>query len=122
MNKKFRSARCFCLSFAGWPRFGSVRLRFADGTVRAVPVIRTVPLGKGGFLYLSTISRERCGFGSNLGSWKRGAPTPPNNVINVGPHHQSWLCLLHLLATHKVTQLQHEYTTTLILQIGTNAG
>ena len=23
---------------SGWPRFGSVRLRFGDGTVRAVPV------------------------------------------------------------------------------------
>ena len=28
---------------SGWPRFGSVRLRFGDGTVRAVPV-----LGSGG--------------------------------------------------------------------------
>ena len=28
-----------------WPRFGSVRLRFGDGTVRAVPV-----LGSGGSL------------------------------------------------------------------------
>ena len=25
-------------TYSGWPRFGSVRLRFADGTVRAVPV------------------------------------------------------------------------------------
>ena len=33
---------------SGWPRFGSVRLPFAHGTVRAVPVsVPTVPLGKG---------------------------------------------------------------------------
>ena len=26
------------VQFSGWPRFGSVRLRFSHGTVRAVPV------------------------------------------------------------------------------------
>ena len=41
---------------AGWPRFGSVRLRFGDGMVQAVPVF-----GSGGssaqrvFLYFSTV-------------------------------------------------------------------
>ena len=29
---------CGKVLISGWPRFGSVRLRFGDGTVRAVPV------------------------------------------------------------------------------------
>ena len=44
----------------GWPRFGSVRLRFGDGTVRAVPVFGppAVPLRRG-FLCVSVqFSRE----------------------------------------------------------------
>ena len=32
---RFRSLE---VTFSGWPRFGSVRLRFGVGTVRAVPV------------------------------------------------------------------------------------
>ena len=34
----------------GWPRFGSVRLRFGDGTARAVPVFGSGGSSKEGFL------------------------------------------------------------------------
>ena len=41
---------------AGWPRFGSVRLRFGDGTVRAVPVFGSDGSSKEGvFVCFSTV-------------------------------------------------------------------
>ena len=50
--------------FAGRPRFGSVRLRFGGGRVRAVPVFGSGgSSAKGGFL-------GRDGSGSGFGSWK----------------------------------------------------
>ena len=67
---------------AGWPRFGSVRLRFGDGTVRAVPVF-----GSGGsssegvFVYFSTVSQREGGSGSGFGSWKTVPAVPvPRSV------------------------------------------
>ena len=36
------------VQISGWPRFGSVRLRFGDGTVRAVPVFGSGGSFKGG--------------------------------------------------------------------------
>ena len=35
-----------------------------------------------------------------MGSFILGL-SPPNSVINIGPHQQPWLHLLHLLATHR---------------------
>ena len=44
---------------AGWPRFGSVRLRFGDGTVRAVPVFGSGgSSGEGVFVCFSTVSQR----------------------------------------------------------------
>ena len=37
---------------SGWPRFGSVRLRFGDGTVRAVPVFGSGGSSEEGFFFL----------------------------------------------------------------------
>ena len=66
------------LQKAGWPRFGSVRLRFGDGTVRAVPVF-----GSGGsskevvFVCFSTVSQR----GRFPGSWKTVPAVPvPRSV------------------------------------------
>ena len=42
---------------------------------------------------------------------------PPHSVVNVDASRQEWLSLLHLLATHRPTHLQHEYTT-ILLQVG----
>ena len=43
----------------GWPRFGSVRLRFEDGTVRAVPVFGSGgSSGEGVFVCFSTVSQR----------------------------------------------------------------
>ena len=43
----------------GWPRFGSVRLRFGDGTVRAVPVFGSGGSSKKGvFACFSTVSQR----------------------------------------------------------------
>ena len=39
---------------------------------------------------------------------------PPHSVVNVDASRQEWLHLLHLLATHRPTHLQHDYTTILI--------
>ena len=39
---------------------------------------------------------------------------PPHSVVNVDASRQEWLRLLHLLATHRPTHLQHDYTTILI--------
>ena len=38
---------------------------------------------------------------------------PPHSVVNVDASRQEWLHLLHLLATHRPTHLQHDYTTIL---------
>ena len=43
----------------GWPRFGSVRLRFGDGTVRAVPVFGSGGSSEEGvFVCFSTVSQR----------------------------------------------------------------
>ena len=53
--------------FAGWPRFGSVRLRFGDGTVRAVPVFGSGGSSKeGGFFCISVQSHREDGSGSGF--------------------------------------------------------
>ena len=39
---------------------------------------------------------------------------PPHSVVNIDAGRQEWLRLLHLLATHRPTHLQHDYTTILI--------
>ena len=45
---------------SGWPRFGSVRLRFGDGTVRAVPVFGSGGSSKEwGFCVFQYILTER---------------------------------------------------------------
>ena len=36
---------------------------------------------------------------------------PPNSVVNVDASRQEWLSLLHLLATHRPTHLQHDSYT-----------
>ena len=80
------SEKCLCV-FSGWPRFGSVRLRFGDGTVRAVPVFGSGGSSKEGvFLFFSTISQRgrfrfrfrflengSGGSGSAFGSWENGS-------------------------------------------------
>ena len=44
---------------SGWPRFGSVRLRFGDRTVRAVPVFGSRASSKEGvFVCFSTVSQR----------------------------------------------------------------
>ena len=63
-----------CQQKSGRPRFGSVRLRFGDGTVRAVPVF-----GSGGssatrvFLCFSRVKGKD---GSGFGSWKTVPAVP----------------------------------------------
>ena len=54
---------------SGRPRFGSVRLRFGGGTVRAVPVFgsSSVPLQKG-FSVLQCSLTGKDGSGSGFGS------------------------------------------------------
>ena len=42
---------------------------------------------------------------------------PPHSVVNVDANRQEWLQLLHLLASHRPTHLQHPYTT-ILLQTG----
>ena len=43
----------------GWPRFGSVRLRFGDGAVRAVPVFGSSGSSREGvFVCFSTVSHR----------------------------------------------------------------
>ena len=73
---------------SGWPRFGSVRLRFGDGTVRAVPVFGSGGSSKEGvFVCLSTVflregrfrfrfrflANSSGGSGSAFGSWENGS-------------------------------------------------
>ena len=74
----------------GWPRFGSVRLRFGDRTVRAVPVFGSGSSSKEGvFVCFSTVSQRgrfpvpvrflengSGGSGSAFGSCENG-PTVP---------------------------------------------
>ena len=69
------------LHIPGWPRFGSVRLRFGDGTVRAVPVsVPAVPLRRG-FLSVSVQFHREDGSGSGFGSWKTVPAVPvPRSV------------------------------------------
>ena len=45
--------------FSGWPRFGSVRLRFGDGTVRAVPVFGSGGSSKEGVLVFFSTASQR---------------------------------------------------------------
>ena len=55
----------FLVLKAEWPRFGSVRLRFVYGTVRAVPVFGSDgSSGERVYRYLSSLLTERHGFGS----------------------------------------------------------
>ena len=66
------------VEISGWPRFGSVRLRFGDGTVRAVPVF-----GSGGssILCVSVQFNREDGSGSGFGSWKMVPAVPvPRSV------------------------------------------
>ena len=42
---------------------------------------------------------------------------PPHSVVNVDANRQEWLQLLHLLASHRPTHLQHPYTM-ILLQTG----
>ena len=47
------------VQITGWPRFGSVRLRFGHGMVRAVPVFGSAGSSKEGvFLCFSTVSQR----------------------------------------------------------------
>ena len=65
-------------NYTGRPRFGSVRLRFGDGTVRAVPAF-----GSGGSSAkrvlcnsFSTFLTGKDGSGSGFGSWKTVPAVP----------------------------------------------
>ena len=61
----------------GWPRFGSVRLQFGDGTVRAVPVFGSRGSSKEGvFLCVSVQFHREDGSGSGFGSWKTVPAVP----------------------------------------------
>ena len=64
----------------GWPRFGSVRLRFGDGTVRAVPVFGSRGSSiRRGVLCVSVQCSN--GSGSGFGSWKTVPAVPvPRSV------------------------------------------
>ena len=64
-------------NMSGWPRFGSVCLRFGDGTVRAVPVFgsRGSSIGRG-FLCVSGQCNREGGSGSGFGS-RRTVPVVP---------------------------------------------
>ena len=57
-------------AISGWPRFGSVRLRFGDGTVRAVPVFGSGGSSKEGVLCVSAQLHREDGSGFGFGSWK----------------------------------------------------
>ena len=57
-------------------RFGSVRLRFGDGTVRAVPVFGSGGSSKEGFLCVSVQFKSKGRFGSGFGSWKTVPAVP----------------------------------------------
>ena len=47
-------------TIAGWPRFGSVQLRFVHGTVRAVPVsVPTVSSGERASRYFCRVLADR---------------------------------------------------------------
>ena len=72
---------CFVLC-SGWPRFGSVRLRFGDGTVRAVPVFGSGgSSAKRGFSVFQHSFTGKDGSGSGFGSWKTVPAVPvPRSV------------------------------------------
>ena len=67
------------MKIPGWPRFGSVQLRFGDGTVRAVPAFGSGGSFKDGVLCVSAqFHRED---GSGFGSWKTVPAVPvPRSV------------------------------------------
>ena len=76
----FPSNRSIFSKFTGWHRFGSVWLRFGDGTVRAVPVF-----GSGGSSEEGFFCVFQCSFteedGSSFGSWKAVPAVPvPRSV------------------------------------------
>ena len=76
--------------FSGWPRFGSVRLRFGDGTVRAVPVFGSGGSSKEGifqpFLCVSAQFDREDGSGSGFGSWKTVPAVPvPGKMVPTVP-------------------------------------
>ena len=61
----------------GWPRFGSVRLRFGGGTVRPVPVLGSGgSSAKKGFVCISVQFNSKGRFGSGFGSWKTVPAVP----------------------------------------------
>ena len=60
-----------------WPRFGSVRLRFGGGTIRAVPVFgSTGSSTKRVCLCFGTVFIREDGSGSGFGSWKTVPAVP----------------------------------------------
>ena len=77
--------------YAGRPRFGSVRLRFVHGTVRAVQVFGSDgSSGERASRYLSSVLTERQGFGSGSGSWKTVPAVPavlsvPTKTVPIVP-------------------------------------
>ena len=66
----------------GWPRFGSVRLRFGGGTVRSGSGFRFRRfLIRGGFCVFQYILKGKDGSGSGFGSWKTVPAVPvPRSV------------------------------------------
>ena len=63
--------------FPGWLRFGSVRLRFGDGTVRAVPVFGSGGSSKEGvYLCVSVQFSREDGSGFGLGKTVPAVPVP----------------------------------------------
>ena len=67
------------LEFTGRPRFGSVRLRFGDGTVQAVPVFGSggSSAKKGVFFVFPVFQYSLTGKdGSGFGSWKTVPAVP----------------------------------------------
>ena len=63
--------------FLGRPRFGSVRLRFGGGTVRAVPVFGSGgSSAKQGFSVFQYSLTGKEGSGSGFGSWKAVPAVP----------------------------------------------
>ena len=57
-------------------RFGSVTLRFGDGTVRVVPVFGSGGSSKEGFLCVSVQFNREDGSGSGFASWKTVLAVP----------------------------------------------
>ena len=77
---KTRGNSYICL-FSGRPRFGSVRLRFGDGTVRAVPVFGSGGSSKEGVFVFSVQFRREDSSSSGFGSWRTVPAVPvPRSV------------------------------------------